>query len=247
MKRVLLFSGVAALIAATAVIAGPGAAFDRAERREIEAIVRDYLTENPDVVVEAIQRFQARREQAEAVERSRTLAEQAERLFGDPDDPIAGNPNGDVTVVEFFDYQCGYCKRVRDDLVKLIDRDRGVRVVLKEFPILGPISTAAARAALASRRQDRYWDYHNALMSHRGRLDEGKIFELARSIGLDVDRLRADMDDPEIGQAIEKTMDLAEALSVRGTPAFVVGDQVIPGAIGYEALRDLVAQARKAS
>ncbi len=157
---------------------------------------------------------------------------------------MGGNPNGDVTLVEFFDYQCGYCKSVVDRVAGTVAKDKNVRWVFKEFPILGPVSVYASRAALAAHRQDKYQELHLAMMRSRGKLTEQKVLRFAAEAGLDVARLEADMKTPEIATLIERNMALAEALNVRGTPAFVIGDVVVPGAIDAATLNRLIAAAR---
>lgn len=229
--------GAALLLASAPVTAD---SFGPAERTEIESVIRSYLLENPEVIVEAMRVLQAREEAAEAEARQDALSSYRDQLHNDPGTPVVGNPNGDVTVVEFFDYQCGYCKSARENVVALMEADRNVRVVLKEFPILGPMSMVAARAALASREQGRYWDFHNELLKFRGRLNQTVIFDIAEKAGIDTDRLRRDMEKPAIGEAIERNMQLAQALSIRGTPAFVIGDEVVPGAIDLDTMRQIV-------
>ncbi len=218
--------------------------FSAAQRAELQQMVHDYILENPDVVMEALTRLQARQEQAEEQQQRQQVASSAAQLFRSTDSPIMGNPNGDVTLVEFFDYQCGYCKRVLETVFQLTSSDPNLRVVFKEFPILGPASVVAARAALASREQGRYVEYHNALMAYRGALTEDSIFAVAGQIGLDVDRLRRDMESPAVSREINANMELARTLGIRGTPAFVIGDRVIPGAVSIDVLRQLVAEQR---
>lgn len=216
------------------------------DKAAIERIVRDYLVRHPEVIVEALQEMQRRETLAEA-ERSRAMiAAHITRL----DDPtgrfVAGNPDGDVTVVEFFDYRCGYCKRAFPSLMEAITQDGNVRLVFKEFPILGEDSMLAARAALAAARQDRYYDMHVALMQERGSYTLAKVLAIALDLGLDVDALRRDMDAPEVEAAISTNYELARALKITGTPGFIIGDQVIPGAISTEQMLSLIEKARDA-
>lgn len=215
------------------------------ERAEVETIVRDYVLAHPEIIVEALEILQAR-EQAEATElQRRQITELGEEIFDDPATPVLGNPDGDVTLVEFLDYQCGYCKRMLEEIFALIDEDANLRIVFKELPILGPASVTAAQAALASREQGLYGEFHRALMSYRGRLSDDLIFQLAEDVGLDVDRLRRDMESDAIQAHIAGNLALAQSLGIRGTPAFIIGDEVIPGAVGGDALRELIAQARQ--
>jgi protein-disulfide isomerase len=220
-------------------------AFGDEQRQAIEAIVRETLLKNPEIIYEAIEQLQQRERVAETQKARQVLAERRPQVFQDTDAPVGGNPRGDVTVVEFFDYQCGYCKSALSDVQRLLKDDGKVRFVFKEFPILGPASVVASRAALASRAQGRYVDFHNALMSHRGALDEEAVMRVARSVGLDGERLKKDMAAPEIEAAIQANKKLAEDMGIRGTPAFIVGDEIVPGAIRLDEMKKLVAAARK--
>lgn len=215
------------------------------QKQAIEALVRDYILENPEIILESL-KIMEERQQAEQQEAVRTaLVAQRTALERDPGDPVVGNPDGDVTIVEFFDYQCSYCKSVMGPLMNLVARDGNIRLVLKEFPILGPLSQVAARASLAAERQGKYEAFHVALMRLRGRLTDGAIYQVAREVGLDIERLKADMVDPAIQAQIQKSYQLAQALQIQGTPAFTIGQRLIPGAISQEQMADLVAEARK--
>lgn len=240
----------AALIAGGLALAAPSQpaaqTYSEAERAEIELIVRDYLLRHPEIIVEAIEVLQSREQQAQLQQQREALAALQSEVFDSPTSPTMGNLDGDVVLVEFFDYQCGFCKRVLDDVFELAESDGNIRVVFKELPILGPDSVVAARAALAARPQGLYVEFHNALMGHRGALSEQVIFDIAADIGLDVDRLRTDMESPEVAAEIAANLQLAQRLGIGGTPAFVIGDQVVPGAIGLDRMRDLV-EAERAS
>jgi protein-disulfide isomerase len=214
-------------------------------REQIEQIVREYLLANPEVIIEAVEGLEEkRRREAEAGQRDALKAKQAQ-IFNDPDAPVAGNPQGDVTLVEFFDYRCGYCKQVAPALAQLLKSDGKLRFVFKELPILGPDSIVAARGALAARLQDKYVPMHEALIRHRGSFDEQTVLRIASEVGLDVARLKADMAKPELNAIVEKNRQLARDLAINGTPAFVIGDKVIPGAVDLNTLRKLVADARQ--
>lgn len=214
------------------------------DREEIEQVVRQFLLDNPDVVVEALNIYQSRQEAAEAEQqRAQVVANRDDLLFRSTS-PVLGNPDGDVTLVEFFDYQCGYCKRMLDNVFEAIDDDANLRVVFKEFPILGPSSMTAAQAALASQAQGLYTEFHYALMDHRGQLTDDAIFAIAAEVGLDVDRLRADMTSDAVMGEIRANHALAQTLGINGTPAFVIGDEVVPGAVGLEVLETMITGAR---
>ncbi len=215
-----------------------------AQKTEIEKIVHDYLLKNPEVIREAIQALQAKEEQSKADAQTQLVAQNKEALFNDPATPVAGNPMGDVTVVEFFDYHCPYCKAVASPLAKLLEEDKGVRLVMKEFPILGQDSILAAQAALASVGQGKYWEFHQALMEHRGPFDMEVIKSIAAKVGLDAAKLEADMESDKIKPAISANHALAKTLDIGATPTFIIGDQVVEGAVPLEQLKDLIKKAR---
>jgi protein-disulfide isomerase len=236
----LLFIGLAA---PSARAQEAPAVFDETEQEAIEGIIADYILEHPEIIYRAIQVLQERQQAAEAERARQALAEHRDALERDQNTPVGGNPDGDVTVVEFFDYRCPYCKRVASDVERLIEEDANVRFVYKEWPILGPESVFAARAALAARKQDRYVDFHDQVMALE-EVTEVSVMAVAEDLGLNLERLREDMEAPEVDAHLEQTMGLAQALGITGTPAFVVGDQIVPGAANFEALSGLVEAAR---
>jgi protein-disulfide isomerase len=211
-----------------------------------EQRVRDYLLKHPETVVEALQRYQ-QAQQADTASLDRAaIASQKDALFNDALAPVGGNPEGDVTLVEFFDYNCPYCRRVAPAVLEAEQRDPQLRIVYKEFPILGPNSEYAARAALAAHRQnpEKYIELHNALMASSGVVDEARVLEAARSAGLDLGRLKAGMEDPAISEAIARNLAAAEALRITGTPGFVIGNYVFRGATDTATLEALIKRAR---
>ena len=215
------------------------------QRQMIEQIVRDYLLKHPEVLEEATRALQDKRDEEARAGRSQTLAKMRDEIEKDPASPVIGNPDGDVTVVEFFDYQCGYCRSVLPSMVSIIGDDKKVRFVLKELPILGNASVLASRASIAAWKLDpgKYWDFHRALMGAKP-LNESTIMVLAAKAGLDRSKLRKAMDDPAIGEIIQRNYKLAEQLNVTGTPAFVIGDRFIPGALDEDSLKSLISEAR---
>jgi protein-disulfide isomerase len=216
-----------------------------AELDPFEQRVREYLLKNPEVIIEALQILQERQRVAEAENLQKAIAEHSEEILNDPAVPVGGNPDGDVTLVEFFDYNCPYCRRVAPTVAELEQADPDLRLAYKEFPILGPGSQFAARAALASRRQGKYVPFHNALMQATEQVTEATVMKVAREVGLDTEQLRADMQDPAIEQAIARNLQLADALGITGTPSFIVGHEVVPGAVDLRTLQSLVARARR--
>ena len=212
----------------------------------IRRIVRDYLLEHPEVLIEAQQVLMARRAAQEAEDERQAVRRHRDALLADPEAPVAGNPDGAITLVEFFDYRCGYCRRVKPTLETLLAENDDLRLVFKEFPILGPESTLAAQAALAARAQGLYEPFHWALMGAEGAFDLAHILEVAGSVGLDTERLAEDMNDPAFDALIERNSGLARALGIRGTPGFVIGERVIGGALPLDEFRAVIADAREA-
>jgi len=213
-------------------------------RADMEQIVHDYLLKNPGVILEAMQKYQDDQSKHEIDVIREGVKNNATELFHEPAPIVAGNPDGDVTMVEFFDYHCPYCKKVRDELVKLINEDGKIRLVLKEFPILTPESEMAARAAIAANEQGKYWPFHLALLGSDD-LSEAAIFSIAKQVGLDVDRLKKDMNDPKVQKRLERNMKLADAMQVKATPTFIIGTEPASGAYPVDKLKEMVAAARK--
>ncbi|MBL8836417.1 MAG: DsbA family protein [Alphaproteobacteria bacterium] len=238
---------VAVCIAGTAAAQTPGEPFTPAQRDALRQLMREYILQNPEVLIEALESLEERR-RTEGEQRARQmLVERREQIFNNPANPVLGNPEGNVTVVEFFDYRCPYCKQMHAPINQLRNEDRQIRFVHIQLPILGPDSVIASRAALAARAQNRYPQFHDALMTARGNLDEAAIIRIAQSSGLDIARLRIEMSNPAILQALDANRRLAEELGVTGTPAFVIGDRLIPGAVDPATLRGMIQEARAAA
>lgn len=197
---------------------------------QIEKIVRDYILKNPKIIGDALIALQKIEADAE-IERARlAISSNAQKLFRSDMSFVAGNPDGDVTVVEFFDYNCGFCKRALSPLMELIKKDKNVRVVFKEFPIFGKPSEEAARAALASIEQGKYFEFHSRLLTDPGRANKEKALKIAKSLSMDVDKLEKDMNSDFVNKALEESQKLAFDLRIQGTPHYLVGDRVIQGA-----------------
>lgn len=226
-------------------LASEGGPFTALQKNDIRNTVREYLLENPQVIVEALETLQAREEHSEGQRQQNAVTARADQLFRSRSDPSAGDPKATVTIVEFFDYQCPYCRRMAQQLAELVEEDPDLRIVYKEFPVFGAASTLAARAALAAARQGKYEEFHLALMNVRGTPSERSIFRTAERLGLDTGRLRADMNSPNAQRMFQRNQQLAQELGIRGTPAFVVGNQVIPGAIEIGRLKELIAEQRE--
>jgi len=246
---------VAALVAALVALVINGGFYlfardggvEQAQPTNIEQTIRNYLVQNPEVLVEMQAVFERRQADVRQEARQKAISENAAKLFRPDNALVAGNPDGDVTVVEFFDYNCGYCRRAFKDLVKLIENDKNVRVVLKEFPIFGEPSEAAARAAIAAEKQGKYFEMHSALLETSGRASEEKAMEIAEELGLDTDQLKKDMASAEVDMVLKNTAALAEQMGLEGTPFYLVGDKAIPGAPEnlYELFVENVSEIRK--
>lgn len=221
--------------------------FNEDQTKDIGRIAHDYLLAHPETIREAIQALQAKEENAKADQQVMALKDKKDQVFGDPASPFAGNPVGDVTIVEFFDYKCPYCKQVSPALEGLLKADKGLKLVFKEFPILGDPSILASRAALAAAKQEKYLPFHQAMMAYHGELDLNSIATVAAGVGLDAQKLVADMKSEEVEKQLTATHDLALALSIRSTPTFIIGDKVIPGALSIERLQDIITDFRKGS
>lgn len=213
---------------------------DELSEARVKELVYEAIRENPGIVLEAVEILRVREAQAQAQTQADVLSDQRQILEADPNAPVLGNPDGDVTVVEFFDYNCPYCRQAMPVVQELLEFDPNARLVYREWPILGDGSVFATKAALASRNQGKYEEFHWALMGMSGRAVEASVLRIAREVGLDIDRLRADMESDEVNEHIQKSMELAQALGFSGTPSFVVGDNLVPGLVDAAKLIELV-------
>lgn len=238
---VLFFTAMLALVPFATTVQAAGAP----DKAAVEQIIHDYLFQHPEVLVQALQSAEEKAAK-EAEEHGRVeLTKRYAELAADPRDPVLGNPKGDVTIIEFFDYRCPYCKQVAPALQTLLSEDKNLRVVFKEFPILGADSKYAARAALASAKQGKYQAFHTALMKNKGQLTDETVINLAQSVGIDTARLKADIMSNDIDGVLMHNSELAQALNIRGTPAFIVGKEILAGAADLDTLRKTIAAARK--
>ena len=214
------------------------------QKESVETIINDYLLKNPLVIRKALDSLKIQEENQKKLQQAVALQNRKEELLRNPASPVTGNPKGDVTIVEFFDYNCGYCKRVVKTLTDLIRADRRVRLVFKEFPILGPSSEIAAKSALAAEKQGKYIEFHNELM-RAGPITNERIKATATKLGLNLERLNTDIQNPEIEQEIMRNYQLAEELGINGTPAFIIGGELIPGAIELDQFKKIIASERR--
>jgi protein-disulfide isomerase len=217
-----------------------------AHRREVEAVIQDYIQKNPEVIMRAIQSYQVKMEAEKRKQAKKNLTSLNAELSLNAGSPVIGNPDGDITIVEFFDYRCGYCKRVFPTIQALLREDGNIRYVLKELPILGPDSIFASQAALAvwNTTPEKYLSFHAALMASRGNLTAAKIFRIANDLALDTEALSKNMKNKSVNEELTMNMELSERLNITGTPAFIIGDQLSPGAISLDEIKKMVAIAR---
>lgn len=247
LRRPIAFA-LLALALSGAPLAASAQSFTEPQRGEIEGIVKNYLLTHPEILEEVSIELGKRQARLEAEKSAAALATHSQAIFNSPRDVVLGNPDGDVTMVEFFDYNCGFCKHALPDMLALLKADPKLRVVLKEFPVLGPESVEAAQVAVAVRMQDaggkKYLDFHQRLLGIRGRANKAQAMAAAKEAGLDMARLEKDMAGPEVRATLTENHTIAEAMGINGTPTYVIGKQMVPGAIGRDALKERIAMAR---
>ena len=246
-SRLFALAGAVLLTAAAPFIAS-AAEFSAPQRTEIETIIREYLVQHPEVLQDAMAELEKRQNAAQAEKGKAAVKQYSQALFYSPRQVVLGDPNGKITFVEFFDYNCAYCKHAMSDMLTLLKNDPKLRVVLKEFPVLGPGSVEAAQVAVAVRMQDKsgkkYLEFHQKLLGGRGVADRAKALAVAKDVGLDMTQLQKDMQSAEVKATLEENFKLAEALGLNGTPSYVIGDQVVVGAVGLPTLKKDINGAR---
>jgi protein-disulfide isomerase len=218
------------------------------DRAAIEKIIREYIVKNPEILQEAAVELERRQAEAEQQARRQVTADPKSPLYTSAHHNVVGNPRGDVTLVEFFDYNCGFCKRGLADMQRIIDTDKNVRIILKDLPILSEGSVEAARIAYAFKQQaspENYWKFHVSLMGQRGRVGKDEALAVAKETGADMKRLEADLAKPGFDAGVEETKQIAAALGINGTPSYVIADDIVVGARGYEALSTRISNVRK--
>jgi protein-disulfide isomerase len=258
-RSLVLAAAGALLIAGTATTSLPALAADAtpvpasaadglsdAQRAQVEGIIKEYLIAHPEVIKDAMDELQRRQDEAEQAQQVSAIKDNSSTLFSSSRQVVLGNPKGDVTLVEFFDYNCTYCKRAHADLKELLANDKNLRVVLKEFPVLGEGSVEAANVAVAVNlvAPDKYWDFHDAMLTERGQANGDKAIAVAEELGINKSKLMAAMKSPEVKATIAESYDLANKLSLTGTPSYVTPKEVVVGAVGYDALKEKIGMAR---
>ncbi len=219
--------------------------FNEAQKTEIESIIKDYLLKNPSVLTDSLQQAQLEMQKKAMEEQKAAIIANKDKLHDTKSNTVAGNPKGDVTLVEFFDYRCGYCRSSHPVIQQLLEDDKNLRIIYKEFPILGPVSLQAARYALAARNQGKYLEMREKLYDPDTPLELSALPEMAKAIGLDLDKVKADIESREIATEINDNLQLAQTLNIHGTPAFILGDRLFPGALGLDELKQVIQQYRE--
>ena len=242
-----------AVLCASAIVAiggmGSSAYADTAKglsKDEVNALIKEYILGNPEIIIESLENHEIDQRRKEAEMAAKALTERKEDLFADENSPSIGPDDADITIVEFFDYNCGYCKKALADLNEVLKDDDNIRVVFKEFPVLSPASRTAALWGLAADKQGKYFEFHQELMKHRGNKDEAAMSKVAESVGLDVDKLKADAGSAETEAILMEMRELGVALGIRGTPGFVINDQVYPGWIPADRMKAEIKKKREA-
>jgi protein-disulfide isomerase len=240
-RRLAAAGALCAFSVGAAVAPARAGEFSPAQKDEIRALVKDYLIHNPDVLREAIDALNERDKQVEAQARQNVVADPSGPLFASSLQENIGNTKGTATLVEFFDYNCHFCKGALPDIARLLKEDPNLKLVLKDFPVLGPGSVEAANVASAVRNQlrgDKFWQFHTRLLGGRGPVGKAEALAVAKDLGVDMDRLAQDMEAPDANSGILEAAHLADALQISGTPSFVVGQEVVVGAVGYDQLKE---------
>ena len=220
--------------------------FSTDQRQQIEGIIKNYLISHPEVVQDVMAELDKRQQSAEAEKHRLAVDDNSSAIFRSPHQVVLGNPQGNVTMVEFFDYNCGYCRHAMSDMLELLKTDSNLKFVLKEFPVLGEGSVEAAKVAVAVRMQDpkKYLDFHTKLLGGRGPADKARAMAAAKEAGLDTARIEKDLADPEVKATIEENLKLAEDMGMNGTPSYVIGKQIVIGAVGLDGLKEKIGIAR---
>jgi protein-disulfide isomerase len=242
-KKLLLSTILAAMAFPAAASAE---ALNAEQKKEIEAMIHEYILNHGDVVIEAVNKYQAKQEEESNKQAEEAAADLITKLRTDKDIAQTGNPDGDVIVVEFFDYNCGWCKKAFEEIQTLLKEDKNVKVVLYDIPILGPTSHLASRWALAAKKQGKYWDFHKAVITHEGSIDEEVLAKLAKEAGVDVDKLKKDLEDPSIDAELKSHLEVTKSLGIQGTPGFLVNEKVFRGYVPYDTLTGAIKEAREA-
>lgn len=239
-----VFSAI--FIISGAVPATAADAFTAEQKAQLEQLMEQYLLNNGEIILQSVDNFRTQ-EEAQMEAKAEVTIQENLKVLASADAPDTGNPDGDITVIEFFDYNCGYCKRAVPDIQALIKEDKNVRFVFREMPILGPTSLTAAQWAVAAHKQDKYFEFHAAVMKHAGQKTESEMVKIAENLGLDVEQMKKDANSETVKKQIETDMELARMIGINGTPAFIIDGKLFPGYLGPDGLKSAIESAREKS
>ena len=218
--------------------------FTAAQKEQINEIIKNYILDNGETIINSVENFQTAEEEKAAAE-ANSKAKEFTATLSKSDRPRAGNPKGDITLVEFFDYNCGYCRKALEELVVVLEKDKNVNVIFFDMPILGPASMEASQWSLAAHKQDKYFEYHQALLEHNGQKDKKTLEKIAKEIGLDVDKMKKDKDSREVVETLVDNLSKAQGMNVRGTPGFIINGEIYPGYMPADRILDIIKEQRK--
>ncbi len=244
MKKIKSLLAGAMALSLTTGVASAADTLSPAQQDAVKEVIKSYLMENPELVVDAIQAWREKQAAVKAEQQKKAIAALNDSLQQNSSAPFLGNEKAQSIVVEFSDYNCPYCKRAYPGIKDLLAEDGDIKIVMIEFPVLGPMSQVAAKAALAANMQGKYTAFHEGMMDTSTRLDEQGVLGVAQKIGLDMDKLKQDMESPTVAKELESNALMARTLGISGTPAFVIGDQLVPGAVGKDKIKALVDKSR---
>jgi protein-disulfide isomerase len=246
-KNALLVLPALALVAGAVAFDLPARAAEAAltdnQKTEVQQVIKQYLRDNPEVIIEAFQAYQEKQQREQMANAAGKITEFKDKLTA-ADLPEAGNPKGDITVVEFFDYNCGYCKKAIEDIKSVLETDKNVRFVFFDMPILGPTSMTAAKWAHAAHAQGKFFEFHKAVLEHNGGLNDDVLAEIAGKVGMDVEKAKKDANDPAVAEALEKSLQMGHDIGIQGTPGFIIGTDLFPGYLGQDGLKKAIDDAR---
>ncbi len=244
-KHLILGTCASALLFAVPASAQDKAPFSADQKAALDSYIREYILNNPEVIIEAVNRYKVKEEEKQDADAISALSKHKDYIYNNPSIPQVGNPKADVTIVEFFDFNCGYCHRAYDAIKQTLAADKNVRFVFIDLPILSPESKTASEWAMAANKQGKYFEFHSAVMDFKGPKSAENLADIASKVGLDVERMKKDAAGPEVRAELEKHTEIAQSMRVSGTPGFIVGDQIVRGYLPYEGLKAITEQARK--
>jgi protein-disulfide isomerase len=222
-----------------------GAAFTDTQKTELEKIIRETLEKNPEIIMNAAQAYQVKQAQEADKKAAEAVVKNKDKLYNNPKDGVDGNPKGTIQIVEFFDYNCGFCKKAHEPVKELLKTEKDVKIIYKQLPILAESSRTAAKAVLAAGMQGKYVAMHDAVLDHKGSIDEPTLMSIAEKAGVNKDKMKKDMESPEVAAQLSASIELGNEIGARGTPTFIFGDKLVPGAMSLDEMKKIIEEMRK--